>query len=102
MNITKQEQDYLDTERMIFDMDTKYGFNPKKCLVEYISNYFPTKELIRILRKKYDFPKGKYNVIYIDMPWEYKIKKQVETIKVVLHKNIIQYQQVLLDLNFLY
>ena len=71
IKLTKEEQEYVDTERMMFDMDTKYVFNTKKCIVEYKNNYFPTKHLIDLLRKKYEFPKGKYDVIYTDMPWEY-------------------------------
>ena len=27
------------------------------------------------LRKKYKFPTGKYDVVYVDFPWEYKNKK---------------------------
>jgi len=75
IELTKDEQEYVNNERMMFDMDTKYVFNPKKCIVEYRNNYLPTKHLIDLLRKKYGFPKGKYNVIYMDMPWEYNNKK---------------------------
>jgi len=75
VELTVTEQQYLDNELFMFDVDTDYEFNPKKCLVEYSSNYIPSKETIRILRKKYDFPKGKYDVIYIDMPWKYNNKK---------------------------
>jgi len=59
----------------MFDLDTKYKFNPKKCIVQMSNNFHPTKHLIDILRKKYDFPKGKYNVIYADLPWQYNNKK---------------------------
>jgi N6-adenosine-specific RNA methylase IME4 len=75
IELSKDEQDYIDTERMIFDMDTKYEFNKKKSLVEYKNSYVPSKHLIKLLRKKYEFPKGKFDVIYADLPWQYNNKK---------------------------
>jgi site-specific DNA-methyltransferase (adenine-specific) len=75
--LTEKEKQYLNNERIIFNSydERSYSFNSKKCIIEYKSNYKPNKELIRILRKKYNFPKGKYNVIYVDMPWDYNNKK---------------------------
>jgi len=29
-------------------------------------------EILMTLRKKYNFPSGKYNVIYVDFPWKYR------------------------------
>lgn len=75
ITLTKEEQEYVDTERMMFDLDTKYAYNPRRCIVQHKSNYFAPKRLIDLLRKKYEFPKGKYNVIYVDMPWKYNNKK---------------------------
>lgn len=73
--LTKEEEKYLDTARLLFDMGAKYEFNQKKSLVEYTNSYKPSRRLIKILRKKYNFPKGKYDVIYVDMPWQYNNKK---------------------------
>lgn len=75
MTLTKEEEKYLDTARLLFDMSIKYEFNQKKSLVEYANSYKPSRRLIKILRKKYNFPKGKYDVIYVDMPWQYNNKK---------------------------
>lgn len=71
MKLTKQEQDYLDTERMIFDNCGSYELNINKSIVEFTPHYTPTTYLIKILRKKYQFPTGKFDVIYMDMPWKY-------------------------------
>lgn len=73
--LTKEEEQYIDTERLIFETSERYELHKKKSVVNYVSSYQPTKYLIKLLRKKYNFPNGKYNVIYVDFPWKYKNKK---------------------------